>query len=951
VTSMTHRNRIVASSLLLLLSALVIFGIYGYANMNEIRSASENFRKNYLVGQLEYNALSVLKQINTYAAHLKTQEYTSYSSGFLGLGTTAEKEKALRNLHEKINRLHIDGDLVQSLYILGADDRQLNYARTFELPNPDAAELPRIEDLNGTGIMEALTVKGTGFPVYIQEGELQQLVQRKWSYVSNRQLRRVSDFVAMLEGKWIISNGVNDYTLGLLVLKDDFPQQFLYAYDRNSHRLSVYTDRGIGTWGERYDTLDAIGQSDSREQLTSWVRRTGEKGQVHYIKQLAPYGIVLVWTEDKTGWHTDFNRTMKAMGVAFVLLLVGSLMLSLVLAKGILSPLHKLTRFIRTQGGLLPLAAYRKDSSAGKSAGKLLTATSIRTKLVVLFLLTVLVPLLGMVALFVTMQSQYAKQEWTRTAEALTKQMAWTVSKQAEVYEGAANALAANDVLSAYLTTSTGSFSSASASVLSGRSATIYPESKEFAYFVLYDTNGSAKYSTIFSNNLSLFYLDPQTEEEEGNWPDIAWLPASPDIYNHSAGQMIKRVYLTDQDERGASIGFLQLVLKTDAFQSIAQQGGFAFRIEDVSGNLMFQSQGYEERDMLSEAVPQSPNGRGSSLVLTEKIPGFDWQMTVRFPLDVGHGQSGELLWVVASVALLCILIGLILAQWLVRPIGLLRNAMDRVNSNHFEFSASGKARDEVSLLARHFNRMVEKINQLVEEDFRSKLREKELSALKAQAEMSMLQQQINPHFLYNTLESINMEAQRNNGETVNKMIGSLAKLFRYSIRSGPEQSVPLETEIEYTRYYMTVQENRFKERFAVEWSIDPRTLTCKVLKLILQPIVENAINHGLSEYVSGGVLHISSRSEGARLIITIADNGTGMRAAELESLKTKLREALKEETQPSSSSIQRGVGLSNVYRRLKIYYGDEADLLIDSKYMKGTTVTLIMPEVHDKAD
>ncbi|MDG0808157.1 sensor histidine kinase [Cohnella rhizosphaerae] len=251
---------------------------------------------------------------------------------------------------------------------------------------------------------------------------------------------------------------------------------------------------------------------------------------------------------------------------------------------------------------------------------------------------------------------------------------------------------------------------------------------------------------------------------------------------------------------------------------------------------------------------------------------------------------------------------------------------------------------DEVGLLAQHYNRMVEKINQLVEEDYRSKLRERELNALKTQAEMSMLQQQINPHFLYNTLESINMEAQRNNGEAVNKMIGSLAKLFRYSIRSGPEQGVRLETEIEYTLYYITVQENRFKDRFAVKWDIDPATLAFKVLKLMLQPIVENAINHGLSEFTSGGELRIASRLEADMLIITIADNGTGMRASELDSLRSKLRLVPEDARRERDELDQRGIGLVNVYRRLKIYYGELADLLVHSKFMRGTTVTMMIP-------
>lgn len=938
---MTHRKRIVAGSLLLLLSALILFGIYGYANMNKIRKEAESYRQNHLLSQLEYNAMSVLKQASTFSAHVKTEEYTAYSADFHGLGTSADSQEALWELNEKISRLSIKPELIQQLYMLGADKNQLNYARAFDRQAPAAEELPWVEDLNGTGIMEALTAKGIGFPVYIQAGELQQQMRRKWSYISDRQLERVSGFVKSLEGKWIINNGINNYTLSLLVLGDDFPRAFLLEQAEDSGHLSIYTDQGIGTWGATRTPLDFSEHPDlgDGQAQGGWTRMIGEKGQVHYIKKLAPYGVVLVWTEERTGWPADFSRTMTTVGAAFILLLAASTIVSIMLANRILSPLHRLTRFIRSQGGALPLSAYSGSGPSGKPAHRLLTAASIRTKLALLFLATVLVPLLLMVALYSTIQSHYAKQEWKRTAEALTGQMGWTAAKQAEAFEGAAHALAANNMLSGYLSMQAGAFQAASASAANGRAGAVYPESEEFSYFILYDMNGSARYSTIFSNNLSLFYLEPRTEGEEVQ--AISWLPVAPDIYNHLAGQLIKPIYQDGQDMSGTIRGYLQLVLKPDAFQAIERLGGAAFRIEDGQGRLMFQSQGYEERDMLSG---NASVGRGASLVLTEPIPAFGWRMTVKFAFDAWHDHNRELLWVVASVALLCILVALTLSHWLVRPLGHLQTAMERISDFHFPAAAGADARDEVGLLAQHYNRMVEKINQLVEEDYRSKLREKELGALKTQAEMSMLQQQINPHFLYNTLESINMEAQRNNGEAVNKMIGSLAKLFRYSIRSGPEQGVPLETEIEYTRYYITVQENRFKDRFAVQWDIEPATQSCRVLKLILQPIVENAINHGLSEYTSGGELRISSRLEADRLTISIADNGTGMRAPELEQLKQKLRLEPEDKRRPTGSLDPRGIGLVNVYRRLKIYYGDEADLLIESGFMKGTTVTLSIP-------
>ncbi|MDG0808158.1 hypothetical protein [Cohnella rhizosphaerae] len=388
---------------------------------------------------------------------------------------------------------------------------------------------------------------------------------------------------------------------------------------------------------------------------------------------------MLVWTEGKSGWPDGFGRTIATVVAVLVLLLSGSAALSIMLANRILSPLHRLTRFIRSQGGTLPLGAYT-GSASPKPAHRLLTAASIRTKLALLFLATVLVPLLVTVGLYAAVQNHFAKQEWARTAEALTEQMGWTLARQAEAFEGAAHALAANNMLSAYLTMQGGGLQAASAAATGG-AGTIYPESEEFSYFILYDMNGSARYATIFSNNLSLFYLEPQPEGAEGR--GITWVPVTPDIYNHPAGQLIKPIERSVRDAREATLGYLQLVLKPDAFQAIERLGGAAFRMEDGQGNLMYQSQGFEEGDLLSGSA-SSPADRGASLALTKTIPAFGWQMTAKFAFDAWHDRSGELLWVVASVALLCMLLALTLSHWLVRPLGHLQNAMERAGEHHF---------------------------------------------------------------------------------------------------------------------------------------------------------------------------------------------------------------------------------------------------------------------------
>ena len=261
-------------------------------------------------------------------------------------------------------------------------------------------------------------------------------------------------------------------------------------------------------------------------------------------------------------------------------------------------------------------------------------------------------------------------------------------------------------------------------------------------------------------------------------------------------------------------------------------------------------------------------------------------------------------------------------------PIRLLKREMSNVES--LKFNPNDllliKGNKEVIELSKSFNQMMKRIDELAKKNIEEE-EEKRKSELKA------LQNQINPHFLYNTLDSIVYLIEKKDNEKAEEMIIALSKFFRISISKG-RTIIPLEKEIEHVKYYLLIQKIRFGKSFS--YSIDIKIDISKyyTIKLILQPLVENAIIHGLKELEGNGKINIEVDKEDDLIKISISDNGFGI----LPSKLNEIYENMKDKTKNSS------VGLKNVYQRLKIYYGEKADLKIISDLDIGTTIIIYIP-------
>ncbi|TCL65316.1 two-component system sensor histidine kinase YesM [Hydrogenispora ethanolica] len=290
--------------------------------------------------------------------------------------------------------------------------------------------------------------------------------------------------------------------------------------------------------------------------------------------------------------------------------------------------------------------------------------------------------------------------------------------------------------------------------------------------------------------------------------------------------------------------------------------------------------------------------------------------------------------WIILSGALasllICLAMALLIARSISRPVRELVACMKRVEKGDLAARVDFRRGDELGVLGNSFNSMVERIKDLLDKviEKQRRVRNSEIKALKAQ---------INPHFLYNTLDSVNWLAQLNHVTEISVIVTELGQLLRNSISNGNDFSTVAES-LETIQSYLRIQKIRYSDKFTAAIEVDPAIQQCQIPKLILQPLVENAIIHGLESKVGQGVLTVRGYQEGAELVFEISDNGVGISKKQLAALN---REMENEGDQASSS-----IGIPNVNRRIKLYYGNEYGLTIRSRRGRGTQIILRLPAV-----
>lgn len=317
----------------------------------------------------------------------------------------------------------------------------------------------------------------------------------------------------------------------------------------------------------------------------------------------------------------------------------------------------------------------------------------------------------------------------------------------------------------------------------------------------------------------------------------------------------------------------------------------------------------------------------GNYFVSMENIEGYDWDIFLYKPVETFPKYVNTILSTVCIIIFVSLMImygvGVIASHLIVKPIeGLTENMRQFADDGKMDVTVTSGAKDEVGIMIRSFGKMVQRIHKLIEENYKNKIDLKEF-------EMKALQAQINPHFLYNTLSMINWKALQAGEKDISKIALRLASFYRTTLNKGRNITI-VKDELQNIQDYLEIQLFMHDWSFDVIWEVSEDILFFKMPNLILQPIVENAINHGIDLKEDGkGILEIRGYHDGNKLILQIKDNGIGIKEETCNELLTR------------NTS---GYGVKNVNDRIRLLYGVQSNLDIKSTLGLGTIVTIEMP-------
>lgn len=395
--------------------------------------------------------------------------------------------------------------------------------------------------------------------------------------------------------------------------------------------------------------------------------------------------------------------------------------------------------------------------------------------------------------------------------------------------------------------------------------------------------------------------------------------------------------------------GTEQIVVLDSRFSQIASyvdtvgvgSHGYCF-IMDQDGTIIYHPQqqlifaGLKEENTQKMTAHSDGSYEENSLIYTIRTrKGSSWRIVaVSFVDELIEDRLKDCLILLAGLLLIVlaatIVSSVVLSRYISRPIHSLNKAMGEFEANAEGFSYEPVYGSlEVMSLSNAFGHLVIRIQELM-----NQVRNEEIVLRKT--ELRALQAQINPHFLYNTLDSIAWMCEEGRTKDAVEMVNALARLFRISISKGHEL-IPVEKEVEHAKSYLQIQKFRYKNQFQYSFEVQESCLGYYCNKITLQPIIENAIYHGLNRMIDEGFIEIRIFEDGDDVVFTVEDNGVGMTKEQCESI---LHKEVKGQTG--------GIGIKNVNDRVKIYFGEQYGMKIESELDEGTKVSIRMPKLKE---
>ena len=578
---------------------------------------------------------------------------------------------------------------------------------------------------------------------------------------------------------------------------------------------------------------------------------------------------------------------------------------------------------------------------------------SIRSKLQLSFLAIILLPVLTLGVLGPLMYSRAIERDTTNHTEQMLHQITRNLEFYVRDMENIIFYLSKDPQINRFLEAGGASFSqswSAADTVL----ATYADAHPEIAGILVVNPNDE-----ILSNEFQRVARDPLSGED---WyrravqsPGAIQLYPRPigrnirNVLQYSAEEVVSIVKAVVDPQSGRQKGVILIDLKLGVVDDIFTnttlgESGFIY-IVDAAGNIVYAPVNKTVYRVRFEWL------EGPRRTAVRRIRGVDYQLIHEDSAytgwkTVGVFSTNDILRQVNDIRYFSMIIGAVTAilafavSWffttsISRPVIQLRELMGRVEEGDLAIRFQDRSTDEIGQLGNSFNTMVDKIRELIQIVYHEQQSKRE-------AELKILHQQIKPHFLYNTLDTIQWMAEERGAQDIVKLVGALTKLFRISLSRGKEM-IPLSEEIAHVQSYLVIQKARYEDKFDFEITVDQALLKYQVLKMTLQPLVENAIYHGIKESRRPGTVGVKILKEGELLLMKVIDDGIGMTDETLN----RLRETLAKRTEGEGSSG--GYAVYNVNERIQLSFGSRYGVRIESSYGIGTTVEVRHPLIHEE--
>ncbi|KAA8786942.1 sensor histidine kinase [Paenibacillus amylolyticus] len=469
--------------------------------------------------------------------------------------------------------------------------------------------------------------------------------------------------------------------------------------------------------------------------------------------------------------------------------------------------------------------------------------------------------------------------------------------------------------------------------------------------------------SSLMTTKLGLIHLDSSDSERwhadalKANGASIYYLPdryketmagRADSIYNRNDLIMMRLLdfYRVDKSENVLMLSISKSKLLRSLSSLVEKNQSKLYLYDDqdrmIVSNAADEPQSFELHEVQVDQiiVQDSLESNEKNMILRVTSPRSGWSILLVQPEKEVYMKSKPLEIFTYGIIVLSVVLAFWIA-WLVysgisSPISGLVSGMRQLRKGNLNIQLENKRQDELGFLTDSFNQTVTQQRHLIKDIYEQQLR-------MTKTELKLLQAQINPHFLYNTLDSIYWTAKNYDAEEISTMVLNLSSFFRLSLSKGQETFTVEET-FKHLHYYVRIQQIRFSEQFTITYHASENSRHLHILKLLLQPLVENAILHGLEKRKKGGTLNISTNVIHDRLVIQVSDNGRGIPKERLDQIQEALALIKKGNITSPSERNSSFFALLNVQARIGIYYGETADLIIESIEGEGTTATMKFP-------